>query len=90
MGVRCKPDGEGWVCEVMVDQGGGHTVHTVTVIASDLDRWAGGRGQEEAEELVVRSFDFLLQREPPTSIMRRFNLSVIQSYFPEYDRHFKR
>lgn len=77
-----------WVCEVKVDQGRDHTTHTVMVSGADLDRWAGGRGQEEAEDLVARSFEFLLQREPPGSILRRFDLSVIQSYFPEYDRLF--
>ena len=60
------------------------------VTGADLDRWAAGRGQVDAEDLVARSFDFLLERESPASILRRFNLSVIQSYFPEYDRRFKR
>jgi hypothetical protein len=88
--TTCSPEGESWVCEVIVDQGGDHTTHTVTVSGTDLDRWAGGRGRADAEDLVARSFEFLLQREPPGSILRRFQLSVIQTYFPEYDRLFKR
>jgi len=32
----------------------------------------------------------LLQRESPNSILRRFDLSVIPSYFPEYDLEFRR
>jgi hypothetical protein len=27
----------------------------------------------------------LLEREPPSAILRQFELSVIESYFPEYD-----
>ncbi|HWU83006.1 MAG TPA: hypothetical protein VN063_05895 [Methylophilaceae bacterium] len=37
------------------------------------------------EELVVRSFDFLLARESNTSILRSFDLPVISRYFPEYE-----
>lgn len=39
----------------------------------------------ETEETVVReSFDFLLEREPATSIRRAFDLSEISDYFPDY------
>jgi hypothetical protein len=34
--------------------------------------------------LVSESFAFLLAREPADSILRRFDLSVISRYFPEY------
>lgn len=90
VGVSCQADGDNWMCQVSVVHAGEQTTHTVTVTAADLGRWATGNSQEDAEDLVVRSFDFLLEREPPRSILRRFNLSVIQSYFPEYDRQFKR
>lgn len=36
--------------------------------------------------LVEKSFEFLLAREPNTSILRSFDLSVIARYFPEYER----
>jgi hypothetical protein len=36
--------------------------------------------------LVEKSFEFLLERESNTSILRRFDLSVIAHYFPEYER----
>jgi len=42
------------------------------------------------ERLVRESFAFLLEREPPTSILRRFDLSVIASYFPEYPAEIRR
>lgn len=37
-------------------------------------------------KLVEESFRFLLEREPVTSIMGAFDLSVIERYFPEYPR----
>ena len=84
--IRCAPDGEGWLCEVEVDEGGRRTAHTVSVTGADLDRWAGGTGKSDAEDLMARSFAFLLQREPASSILRRFKLPVIQTYFPEFDQ----
>jgi hypothetical protein len=36
------------------------------------------------EELVRVSFEFLLEREPATSILRKFSLDVINRYFPGY------
>ena len=85
--VRATPAGGGWNCEVTIDQGGSRTEHTVRVSAADLERWGAGR---PVEDLVRRSFEFLLQREPAGSILRRFDLAVIQRYFPEFDQYFRR
>ena len=82
MSVRAEPKGDGWECVVVVDHAGQKTEHVVAVSRKDLARW--GRGGDVVD-LVSRSFDFLLEREPPSSILRRFDLSVIQRYFPEYD-----
>ena len=60
------------------------TTHTVTVQPDYAERLTGG--SVPMEQLVAASFDFLLQREPNTSILRRFELSVIGHYFPEYER----
>ena len=58
------------------------TTHTVTVRAD----YAEKLGASDAGRLVERSFEFLLEREPNTSILSQFDLSVIQRYFPEYER----
>ena len=60
------------------------TEHIVSVTPAYAEKLAGGR--MSVEELVRHSFDFLLEREPNTSILRRFDLSVIARYFPEYER----
>lgn len=36
------------------------------------------------EELIKFSFEFLLEREPNTSILSSFELNIISKYFPEY------
>ena len=36
------------------------------------------------ETLVKESFEFLLEREPQTSILAEFPLTTISQYFPEY------
>lgn len=56
------------------------TRHRVTVTQEHLARY----GATDAEDLVRRSFEFLLAREPNTSILREFSLDVIERYFPEY------
>ena len=35
-------------------------------------------------ELITHSFEFLLKRESNQSILKKFNLEVINQYFPEY------
>lgn len=88
--VHAAAEGGGWRCEVSVDQAGERTQHVVTVRPADLERWAGGTQVNDVEDLVARSFDFLLEREQPKSILATFDLSVIRRYFPEYDRIFAR
>lgn len=43
-----------------------------------------GCGQVAPEELIKASFEFLLEREPASSILRTFSLDVISQYFPSY------
>jgi hypothetical protein len=59
------------------------TTHTVTVEPSYYEKLTGGR--VPAEKLVEKSFEFLLERESNTSILRTFDLPVIGRYFPEYE-----
>jgi hypothetical protein len=88
--VHAEARGEDWLCDVTVDQSGRRTRHSVTVRRADLERWADGTTREDAEGLAARSFDFLLEREPPGAILASFDLSLIQTYFAEYDSAFRR
>jgi len=78
----------GWVFEVTISEPGSETVHTVTLKKSDYERLTEGKSPPET--LVKRSFEFLLQREPKESILRRFDLTKIGFYFPEYEREIRR
>ena len=64
------------------------TQHTVLLPRDYYEKLTGGRPSPEL--LVERSFEFLLQREPNSSILRRFELQVIQTYFPEYEKSMKK
>lgn len=64
-------------------QGGTATTHIVSVNAEYVKKIAGSA---DTETLVRASFEFLLAREPNTSILRRFDLPVIGHYFPEYEQ----
>lgn len=63
------------------------TNHRVTVDPSYHRKLTGGRVPPET--LVEKSFEFLLEREPNTSILSRFDLPVIGRYFPEYEKSIK-
>jgi hypothetical protein len=85
--VEATPDARGWECAVEVSEGAASSRHVVLVRAGDLERW--GRRGETAEQLVSRAFAFLLAREPASQILRRFEVSDISRYFPEFDREIR-
>lgn len=72
---------------VRVNDGAGETLHLVSVKPEDYLRLTGGK--VDAAELVRRSFEFLLENEPKESILKKFDLSAIERYFPEYEREIK-
>ena len=80
--VRCERVGTGWQCAVTVGEDEAATTHEVTVGDEDRSRLAG---DADVERLVEESFRFLLEREPREAILRRFELTVIGRYFPEYE-----
>lgn len=59
------------------------TEHTVTLPSAYYQKLTGGN--ISGEELIRKSFEFLLDREPNTSILNRFELSLISSYFPDFE-----
>ena len=85
IGVTVRESAEGHVAEVTV-QGPPVTTHRVRVSRAERERYGG----EDVEALVKRSFEFLLAREANTSILREFDLSTIERYFPEYAREIQR
>jgi hypothetical protein len=81
--VTCRPDGDGWACAVTLSDERGSSSFQVHVAQHDLDRLAPSASGPD--ELVRRSFEFLLAREPRQSILSSFDLPLIGRYFPEYE-----
>jgi hypothetical protein len=81
--VITEPNGSGWVCTVQVSEPNGQTRHRVNVTKADFEQLTAGK-PAAPEELVKKSFEFLLERESKNQILRQFDLPVISRYFPEY------
>ena len=72
---------------VEVRENGSTTVHQVTASSADIKRYGG---EVAADRLIKQSFEFLLEREPKESILRSFELPVIERYFPEYPKEIRK
>ena len=72
--------------EVTVEAGT-TTTHQVTLKPSYYEKLTNKRVTPAV--LVEKSFEFLLDRESNTSILRSFELPVIGQYFPEYEKVIK-
>ena len=79
--VSCRPAESAWHCTVTLGEDDRATTHEITVDREVLDDIAPGA---TPEELVRVSFEFLLEREPRESIMRRFELPIIGRFFGDY------
>lgn len=86
--VECSPDERGWMCGVTVSDHATSRSFEVGVSQSELERF--DPGAVEPADLVRRSFEFLLAREPKESILGSFGLSVILRYYPEYEGEIRR
>jgi hypothetical protein len=84
--VACLPDPSdgSWSCAVRVRDARSTTEHEVAVDEIDLPPNLDGADARDVERLVRATFEFLLEREPKESILRRFDLPVVGRYFPDY------
>jgi hypothetical protein len=85
-------DDNKWSYEVEItesDGSGSRTTHQVTMLKDyymDLTQ----RGRIIPEELIKKSFEFLLDRESKDSILQQFDIAQIKDYFPEYEKEIKK
>jgi hypothetical protein len=82
--VRRVAEGDPMDFEVVIREGEGETRHHVTMSRQMCDRLAAGK--HTPERCLEAAFRFLLDREPKESILRRFDVTVISRYFPEFER----
>ena len=87
--VRCEPAPDGWRCHVTIGDGPGGTRHEVTVGAADAEALGVAHDPAHVQRLVEETFDFLLEREPKTSILRSFDITVVSRYFPEFEHEIR-
>ena len=58
------------------------TTHSVTVTDAIHTKLTNGKISKET--LLEKSFEFLLEREPNTSVLSQFKIEVISQYFPDF------
>ena len=61
------------------------TSHKVTI--TDEIHLKLTKNKRTKSQLLERSFEFLLNREPNTSILFAFEIQVISNYFEDYEDH---
>ncbi len=81
--VRQTAEGDPMRFDVTISEGGSSTQHEVTVAAGEMARLS--QGKQTPEALIEASFRFLLDREGKESILRRFDLTIISRYFPDFE-----
>ena len=57
------------------------------VIISDKIHQDLTGGQVSKTQLLEKSFEFLLEREPNTSILTNFEIQLISNYFSDYENY---
>ena len=85
--VKRTGDGDPLAFEVRVRDPNGESRHHVTMSKKTSDKLTAGR--QTPERLLEAAFRFLLDREPKESILSRFELPVIERYFPSYPREIR-
>ena len=63
------------------------SIHSVTVSDEYANKLVADKFTKN--QLVQFSFEFLLEREPNTSILKSFDLREITNYFPEFQSFVK-
>ena len=86
--VRRTAEHDCFVFEVIVREGKGETRHHVTMSREMCERLTAG--EHTPERCLEAAFRFLLGREPKESILRRFDVTAISRYFPEFEREMPR
>lgn len=86
--VESSPVDGGWVACVTVTDHGASREFEVGVTTAELAHFAPAA--VDPTQLVRRSFEFLLAREPKESILSSFGLSTIARYYPEYEHEIRR
>ena len=85
-------DNVSWRYEVEVTESVGSGSETTHEVTMDKDYYMDltENGRIIPKGFVKKSFEFLLERESKDSILRQFNISEINDFFPEYEKEIKK
>ena len=86
--VRLTAERDPFIFDVVVSEGKAETRHHVTMSREMCERLTAGK--HTPERCLEAAFLFLLDREPKESILRRFDVTEISRYFPEFEREMPR
>ena len=81
--VITTQNGNGWNFVVQVSEPNGQTRHSVNVSRAVFEELTDGK-PTTPQDLVKKSFEFLLERESKNLILRQFELPLISKFFPDY------
>ncbi len=74
----------GWECTVQINDESSTTEHLVTIPFTTYSKLTGE--QYPVEQLVIKSFEFLLKKESKESILNEFTLDIIGDYFSDWEQ----
>lgn len=75
---------DSWAYQVKLSDHGAEHEYNVTLSQSDYQLWSPNQVPPQA--VIKAAFEFLLEREPATSILSKFDCALIRRYFPDVDR----
>ena len=70
--------------EVTVQEGKSSSRHRVSMTQATYQKLTGGK--VTPARCIEAAFTFLLDHEPKESILSRFDVTVISTYFPSFER----
>ncbi|MDD5040221.1 MAG: hypothetical protein PHY34_03660 [Patescibacteria group bacterium] len=82
--IKKTENDSGWQYTVRISDGNNSTEHIVAVPLMTCRRITGN--DTEADKLLRKSIEFLLERENQNSILSEFEIEDISTYFPEWER----
>lgn len=83
--VNLVASGDPMKFDIRIQEDNGETQHQVTLQQSTYAKLIGDSAINP-EDLVKSAFRFLLEREAKESILSQFDITVISTYFPDFEK----
>lgn len=76
------------IFKVIVKDQKSQTEHEVSLNRTEYIRVT--QGHVDPEELIKKSFEYLLENEPKERILKKFDFTVISRYFPSFTKEIEK